>query len=130
MPLKCKLGFIIFYKFSRPICRRDDIAYNSENPKKGKLYNRPKGPDVYEGVPKAYTAKNYTLANLWDVLAGKAPKTGSGKTLKSGPNDKIFAFYADHGAPGLSFFGEETLKATDLNKVSKAHTSKPDQFLI
>lgn len=30
----------------------DDIAYNSENPYKGKIINKPDGPDVYEGVPK------------------------------------------------------------------------------
>jgi len=27
---------------------------------------------------------------------------GSGKTVKSGPNDHIFVFYSDHGAPGVN----------------------------
>lgn len=29
---------------------------------------------------------------------------GSGKVVKSGPNDNIFIYYADHGAPGLLGF--------------------------
>ncbi len=32
----------------------------------------------------------------------QAPKVigSSGKILKSGPNDRVFVYYADHGAPG------------------------------
>jgi len=53
-------------------------------------------------------------------LAGKKPNNGSGKTLNSGPNDNVFFFYADHGAPGISGFGESPyLKATLLNKAIK-----------
>merc|ERR1719347_298375 len=104
---------------------QDDIAFNKENPKPGKLFNRPKGPDVYGGVPKDYTKTNYTLANLFSVLSGSKPSTGSGKTLKSGPNDNVFLFYADHGAPGLSGFCDETLMATKLNKAIEAmHKNK------
>jgi len=103
---------------------QDDIANNQENPKPGKLFNRPDGPDVYHGVPKDYTKDNYTLANLWSVLSGEEPKSGSGKTLKSTKNDNVFLFYADHGAPGLSGFCDETLMATKLNKAIKAmHTN-------
>jgi hypothetical protein len=34
--------------------------------------------------------------------AMQAPKVigSSGKILKSGPNDRVFVYYADHGAPG------------------------------
>lgn len=104
---------------------QDDIAHSKENPKPGKLFNRPKGPDVYEGVPKDYTKTNYTLANLFSVLSGSKPSSGSGKTLKSGPNDNVFLFYADHGAPGLSGFCDETLMATKLNKAIEAmHANK------
>jgi len=41
---------------------------------------------------------------------------GSGKTLGSGPNDNVFVYFTDHGAKGLVAFGENLLKATDLNK--------------
>ena len=40
--------------------------------------------------------------NFLDVLEGKAPAVlgSSGKTIKSGPDDRVFVFFADHGAPG------------------------------
>jgi len=31
-------------------------------------------------------------------------RVGSGKVLKSGPKDKVFVYFADHGAPGLIAF--------------------------
>ena len=30
--------------------------------------------------------------------------TGSGKTIKSGPDDNVFVYFADHGGPGLVAF--------------------------
>jgi hypothetical protein len=30
---------------------QDDLANNYMNPHPGKVYNKPNGPDVYEGVP-------------------------------------------------------------------------------
>ena len=30
----------------------DDIADSEDNPDRGKIYNKPGGPDVYQGVPK------------------------------------------------------------------------------
>ena len=43
-----------------------------------------------------------TAQNFLDVLEGKAPAVlgSSGKTIKSGPDDRVFVFFADHGAPG------------------------------
>ena len=29
---------------------------------------------------------------------------GSGKVIESGPNDHVFVYFADHGAPGLIAF--------------------------
>ena len=42
---------------------------------------------------------------------------GSGKTIESGPNDHIFVYFADHGAPGILGFGMDVLTAEDLNHV-------------
>ena len=69
----------------------DDIAENKENPKKGQIFNKPlpEGKDVYHGVPKDYTGKHVTNQTFVDVLRGKTMNFGSGKTLKSGPNDKF-----------------------------------------
>ena len=72
---------------------------------------------VYHGVPRDYTGKNFTLENLFAVLSGEATKGGSGKTLKSGPKDNIFLYYTDHGSPGSTSFVPRILFATDLNKV-------------
>lgn len=44
-----------------------------------------------------------TATNVFAVILGdkNAIKGGSGKILNSGPNDHIFIYYADHGAPGI-----------------------------
>merc|ERR1712002_953473 len=103
----------------------DDIAYNKENPTPGKVINRPGGPDVYQGVPHDYTCNNVNPEAFLKVLQGEKVAGTSGKTLKSGPKDNIFVYFADHGAKGLVAFGEEVLKASDLNKaIRKMHREK------
>jgi legumain len=81
----------------------DDIGNSAENPKKGTVINSPTGSDVYHGVPKDYTGAEVTAANFLAVLAGKKANVvgGSGKVIASGPNDKVFVYYADHGGPGI-----------------------------
>jgi len=81
----------------------DDIAKNSQNPHKGEIINKPKGPNVYPGVLKDYTGKYCTAANFLAVISGQKSKVkgGSGRVVDSGPNDNIFIFYSDHGAVGL-----------------------------
>ncbi|XP_071696360.1 vacuolar-processing enzyme-like isoform X2 [Rutidosis leptorrhynchoides] len=80
----------------------DDIANHEDNPKPGVIINKPKGHDVYAGVPKDYNRDSVTSANLYAVLLGdkKSVKGGSGKVVDSKPNDRIFIFYSDHGGPG------------------------------
>ncbi|CAL2259500.1 unnamed protein product [Prunus armeniaca] len=81
----------------------DDIANHEMNPRPGVVINHPQGQDVYAGVPKDYTGKQVTTANLYAVLLGdkKAVKGGSGKVVDSKPNDRIFLYYSDHGGPGV-----------------------------
>ena len=93
---------------------KDDIAYHELNPDNGVIINRPGGPNVYTGVPKDYTGKNLNSTIFLDVLAGKNTNVGSGKTLTTGPNDRVFIYFADHGGPGVSMFGRGMLKATNL----------------
>lgn len=52
-----------------------------------------------------YKGADVTAQNFLSVLAGKQPAVigSSGKVIKAGPHDRIFVFYADHGAPGLDF---------------------------
>lgn len=50
-----------------------------------------------------YTGNYTTAENFYAVLLGNksALTGGSGKVLNSGPNDQVFIFYSDHGAPGF-----------------------------
>ncbi|KAB5543896.1 hypothetical protein DKX38_012008 [Salix brachista] len=97
----------------------DDIAFHVDNPRPGTIINKPFGHDVYAGVPKDYTGDNCTVDNLFAVLLGNksALTGGSGKVIDSGPNDNIFIYYADHGAPGMPV-GKD-LYAKDLIEVFK-----------
>ncbi|KAK4730053.1 hypothetical protein R3W88_023041 [Solanum pinnatisectum] len=81
----------------------DDIANNTENPKPGVIINNPHGHDVYKGVPKDYVGDDVNAKYFFNViLANKSGVVGgSGKVLKSGPNDHVFIYYADHGGPGI-----------------------------
>jgi len=98
----------------------DDIASSSENPTPGVVINRPKGEDVYQGTLKDYTGEDVTPENFLKILQGDSASMkgiGSGKVIKSGPNDHIFVNFADHGAPGLVAFPTGELYAKDLNQV-------------
>ncbi|KAG6541699.1 hypothetical protein Mapa_016964 [Marchantia paleacea] len=81
----------------------DDIADNIENPRPGQIINSPTGSDVYHGVPKDYTGKDVTTHNFFAVILGdkNAITGGSGKVVDSGPDDRIFVYYSDHGGPGI-----------------------------
>ncbi|XP_076979507.1 legumain [Tamandua tetradactyla] len=97
----------------------DDIAYSEENPTPGVVINRPNGTDVYQGVPKDYTKEDVTAHNFLSVLRGDVEAMkgkGSGKVLKSGPQDHVFIYFTDHGAPGMLSFPEDDLLVKDLNK--------------
>ncbi|XP_039249067.2 legumain-like [Styela clava] len=112
----------------------DDIANSYENPNKGEIINHPDGPNVYEGVPKDYTGDDVTPENFISVLTGKKNMMkgiGSGKVIDSGPNDHVFVFFSDHGAPGLIAFPSDRLYKADLaNAITYMHTNKKYQQLV
>ncbi|KAM4723485.1 legumain-like [Anableps anableps] len=95
----------------------DDLAHNKENPTPGMLINRWNGPDVYGGVPKDYTGNDVTAKNFLAILKGDASAVtgGSGKVVKSGPNDYVFVYFTDHGAPGFLAFPNDNLHVDDLH---------------
>ena len=105
----------------------DDIAYNEENPTPGIIINHPNGSDVYHGVPKDYTKETVTPQNFLNILSGDEEAMrgiGSGKVIKSGPNDHIFVNFADHGAPGLVAFPDGELHARQLMQtIQEMHSS-------
>lgn len=79
----------------------DDIAYNTQNPFPGQLFNEPGGHNVYEGIHIDYNGSEVTAQNFLNVIQGKETSVKNGKTLKSGPNDNVFIYYTDHGATGI-----------------------------
>ncbi|KAG2427725.1 hypothetical protein HXX76_012050 [Chlamydomonas incerta] len=84
----------------------DDIAHDPENPYPGQMFNAPGGPDVYGGVRVDYRGSDVSAAVFLAVLEGNASALpaatrGSGRVLASGPYDRVFVFYSDHGAPGV-----------------------------
>ncbi|CAK0784835.1 hypothetical protein CVIRNUC_008040 [Coccomyxa viridis] len=107
---------------------QDDLANNFMNPHPGKLYNKPGGPNVYKDVKLDYTGPAVTAKTFLQVLAGKrAPKVigSTGKVLKSGPNDRVFVYFADHGAPGiLGMPNGAFLYADQLNEVLTAKSEQ------
>jgi legumain len=95
----------------------DDIALNPSNPIKGKIFNQPNGVDVYAGCKIDYKGFAVTPIHFLNVLkqnAAAMTKIGTGRVLQSGPNDKVFINFADHGAPGLIAFPSQNLYAPDL----------------
>ena len=86
----------------------DDVVNSLFNTRKGQMFNEPDGTDVYAGVPKDYTNKHITPKNFLAVLRGDAVAMrkvpGSGRVIDSGPKDRIFVYFADHGAPGMLAF--------------------------
>ncbi|KAK2089350.1 hypothetical protein P7K49_032016 [Saguinus oedipus] len=86
----------------------DDITYAEDDPTPGIVIDRPNGTDVYKGVPKDYTGEDVTPQNVLAILRGDAEAvkgTGSGKILKSGPQDHLLVFR------------NEDLHIKDLNEI-------------
>ncbi|KAM9787333.1 legumain [Syngnathus typhle] len=111
----------------------DDLAQAEENPTPGILINRPNGSDVYKGVLKDYTSQDVTPENFLAVLKGDASKVkgGSGKVLKSGPNDHVFVYFTDHGAPGIIAFPDGELHVKDLQEtIQYMHDNKKYKKLV
>jgi len=120
------------------VMMEDDLVYNSNNPHPGAIYNTPyeeRGPNVYEGVPHDYTHNLVTLENFKKILLGEEMNVGSGKTLKTGPEDNIIVFYSDHGNTDYIVFPDEgLLYSADLNntiwQMAGNHTFKNLVFFI
>lgn len=112
----------------------NDVAFADENPRKGVLINTPDGPNVYHGVPKDYTGEDVNVKNLFAVILGNKSATtgGSGKVLRTGPDDHIFIYYSGHGGPGvLGMPTNPHVFADDLvNVLTEKHTLKTYKSLV
>jgi legumain len=112
----------------------DDIAHNEANPTPGVIINHPAGKDVYAGVVIDYKGEDVTPSNFLAALSGDAERlrgVGTGKVIRSGPNDRIFVNFVDHGAPGLLAFPSSELYARDLiSTLKKMHDEKKYKEMI
>jgi len=78
----------------------NDIAYSSENPYQGEIFNEPNGINYYNDINISYQGGNVTTDVFLSVLKGIEIIPGS-PVLKSTKNDNVFIYYSDHGATGL-----------------------------
>ena len=112
----------------------DDLAYSAQNPFPGRLFNRPGGPDVYEGVSVDYKGIHVNPTNFLAVLQGDQAALagkGSGRVVDSGPNDRIFVYFADHGASGIVAFPSDFLDAQTFNSaLQQMHRNKRFQHML
>ena len=99
----------------------DDIANASRNPFPGKVFNSPKGKDVYEGVVIDYFGKDVTPENFVAAITGDSESVSAKderttkKVLTSTENDNVFIFFSDHGSDNLIAFPSKYLYADELN---------------
>jgi len=85
---------------------QDDVANSKSNPFLGALYNRP-GNDttnVYAGCKPDYKGDVVTAQLFLDVITGNESAVNGAKVLKSGPDDRVFLNFIDHGGPGIVAF--------------------------
>merc|ERR1719326_1371841 len=85
---------------------QDDVANAADNPFPGKLYNRPGSdpPDVYEGCKPDYKGSIVTAKLFLNVITGDESAVNGGRVLRSGPNDRVFLNFIDHGGVGIIAF--------------------------
>jgi len=107
----------------------DDVANDRRNPYPGKLYNDPTSmKDYYAGTKIDYRGKSVTPKNFMAILKGDKAgvKGGNGRVLESTANDKVFVYFADHGASGLIAFpdGGDVLTVKELSDTMSAMHAK------
>ena len=115
----------------------DDIAYAKKNPFPGKVFNSPKGKDVYEGVVIDYVGEDVTPSNFiaaitgdLDAIKATEPKTTK-KVLTSTENDNVYFYYSDHGSDNLLSFPSKYLYSDELiSAILTMHEKKMYKELV
>ena len=82
---------------------------------------------MYTGCKKSYTGDSVTAANFLAIITGNESGVsgGSGEVLKSGPNDKVFINFVDHGGSNLVAFPVGSYLYSDqLNAAFKTMSAK------
>lgn len=117
----------------------NDVAWDSENPYPGTLYNKQNGKNYYEGCKIDYHGDELTKENFFAILKGDSaslnlPSSSNStrKVLKSNENSKVFLYFSDHGAPGHIMFPGSVIYADELNQTFRfMHANKMyDEFVV
>ena len=90
----------------------DDIANSTYNPYPGVIINKVGGNNVYVDVPKDYVGDDVTPDAFMAVLNGTS--VNGKKVVIPSPDNDIFVYFADHGAPGFIAFPNDELYAYQL----------------
>jgi legumain len=98
----------------------NDVAWHSENPFPGQLFNTKDGADVYKNCTIDYEGSEVSKTNFEAILRGDSSAlnvnvNSTRKVLKSNSLSKVFLFFADHGAPGHILFPDSLIFADELN---------------
>jgi legumain len=135
-------AYHIVNKFGIPdkqviVMQYDDIANNPSNPYPGQMFNKPTaagtpGVDVYKGCKKDYTGAAVTPEMFVAAMTGDSSKTGGRPVLQSGPNDRVFIFFTDHGGTGIIAFPDGSLMSstTLMAAIKQMYTSKMYSHLV
>jgi len=135
-------SYQIVHKFGIPderviVMQYDDLAKDPSNPYPGQIFNKPTaagtpGVDVYQGCKKDYTGAAVTPDMFVAVLTGDASKTGGRPVLKSGPNDRVFVFFTDHGGTGIIAFPDGSLMSSQtlIGAINQMFASKMYSKLV
>ena len=111
----------------------DDVANDPMNPRPGTLINHPHGSDLREEMRIDYSGEAVTVENFLALLAGDSIDPvaskgigwiSSGRKIEAGPNDRIFVYYSDHGAPGV--LGMPNGKMVYADEMHKAITRRAE----
>jgi len=110
---------------------QDDVAGSEENKYPGQLFNRPGNDavDVYKGCKVDYRGNIVTAKLFLSVITGdESGVPDGGKVLKSGPKDRVFLNFIDHGGVGIiAFPNGPLLHASQLSKALQT-MQKKDMF--
>ncbi len=107
----------------------DDIANNTKNPFKGKVFNDQTGKNYYENIIIDYKKNDVNIENYLNVLLGNENDKLK-KVLKTNSNDNILLYFSDHGSenfivfPNFEFLYSDELIKTFIKMKEKKKYNK------
>ncbi|KER19398.1 hypothetical protein T265_11816 [Opisthorchis viverrini] len=112
------ISFCSTYMLTSPKTRCRISFFYFRNPFKGKVFHDYEHEDVYGGVVIDYRGNEVNSDTFVRALKGDKRLERQGKkVLKSGPDDYVFIYYSDHGAPYSIKFPIGSLDALEFNDI-------------